>query len=184
MAFASKLSGMLSFASCAALAASVAASGCIATTPVEFSAEENYPPSVVSQPGAEYPLREIGQLNLDDPVPTEEVPLEVVIRDPNVDQTLQYRIFLDSTNPPGSETPIDFGPIDPQGGEVERLLTFNIPYTSLTPGECHKIELVVVGQFFNFVEPRRPTEEGDIDNRTWWIEVIDADNPTIELECQ
>ena len=183
MAFASKISGMLSFASCAALAAAGSAAGCITTNPVEFSAEQNYPPSAISQPGAEYPLREIGQLNLDDPVPSEEVPLEVIIRDPNVDQTLEYRIFLDSTNPPGSETPIDFGTIEPQGGQVDRLATFNIPYTALAPGECHKIELVVVGMFANFVEPRRPVQEGDIDQATWWIKVVDADNP-IAGECR
>ncbi len=184
MAFAFKFLGMLSFASWAALAAGGSAAGCIVTNPVEFSAEQNYPPSAISQPGADYPLREIGQLNLDDPVETEELPLEVIIRDPNVDQTLEYRIFLDSTNPPGSETPIDFGPIEPQGGQVDRLWTFNIPYTALAPGECHKIELVIVGEFRSFVEPRRPVEEGDVDDRVWWIEVVDGDNPTIEVECQ
>jgi hypothetical protein len=160
------------------------ASGCIATDPIEFAEDENLPPSAVSQEGAAYPLREIGQLNLDDPVESQELPLEVIVRDPNIDQTLQYRIFLDSANPPSSnEIPILAGTIEPQG-DVEREITFNVSYDLLTPGVCHKIELTVSGAFFGFVEPRRPAQEGDIDNRTWWIEVTDADNPVIEVECQ
>ena len=74
MTFALKIPGMLSFASCAVLAATVAASGCIATSPVEFSETQNYPPSVVSQETAEYPLREIGRLDLDAAV-GDELPL-------------------------------------------------------------------------------------------------------------
>jgi hypothetical protein len=42
----------------------------------------------------------------------------------------------------------------------------------------------VVGQFLNFVEPRRPVEEGDIDQVTWWVEVTDADNPVIVQACR
>ena len=184
MAFAFNFNGMLSFASCMALAATISAGGCIATTPVEFSEDENFPPSVISQEDSEYPLREVGQLNLDDPVENPEVPLEVIVRDPNVDQTLEYRIFLDSDNPPGTEFPVDDGEIPPEGGFVERFETYTIPYSSLTAGVCHKIELVVVGDFASFVEPRRPVEEGDADNATWWIEVTSADQPTISVECR
>jgi hypothetical protein len=183
MTFASNFSGMLSFASCVALAASLTAGACIATSPVEFSPEENYPPSVISQPNAEYPLREIGQLNLDESLRT-AVPLDVIVRDPNVDQTLEYRIFLNSSTPPGTEFPIDGGTIEPQGGSVDRPTTFNIPHNLLTAGECNKIELVVVGSFAGFVEPRRPAEAGDVDDRVWWIEVVDTDNPVITVECR
>lgn len=186
MTFASNFSGMFSFASClswAALATSVTTTGCVTTTPVEFNAEQNYPPSVVSQPSAEYPLREIGQLNLDESLET-EVPLDTIVRDPNVDQTLEYRIFLNSSTPPGTEFPVDDGTINPQGGSVERPETFTIPHSLLSPGECNKIELIVVGNFLSFVEPRRPEEEGDYDNATWWIEVTDTDNPVITVECR
>jgi len=183
MTFAFNLSGMLSFRSCMALAVSFAAVGCVTTNPIEFSPEENYPPSVVSQANAEYPLREIGQLNLDETLET-EVPLDVIVRDPNVDQTLQYRIFLNSpTPPPSTEIPIDAGTILPQGGAVERFETYNVPHSLLTPGECNKIELIVVGSFFGFIEPRRPLEEGDFDNVTWWIRVTDSDNP-VAGECR
>jgi hypothetical protein len=173
---------MRSFVSCAALASSFAATGCVTTDPITFSPEENYPPSVVSQAAAEYPIRDIGELDLDETLET-EVPLEVVVRDPNVDQTLEYRIFLNSETPPGAEIPIDAGTIAPEGGSVERLETFTVPHSFLAPGECNKIELIVVGNFLSFVEPRRPEQEGDFDGVTWWIRVTDTDNP-VAGECR
>lgn len=183
MTFAFNLTGMFSFASYVVLAASAATAGCVTTNPIEFSPEQNYPPSVISQLTAQYPLRDIGQLNLDESLET-EVPLDTIVRDPNVDQTLEYRIFLNSSTPPGTEFPIDDGTINPQGGSVERPETFNVPHSLLVPGECNKIELIVVGNFLSFVEPRRPEEEGDFDAATWWIEVIDTDNPVITVECR
>lgn len=182
MPFASKIPGMLHFASTTALFASAFGAGCITTNPIDFQPEANFPPSVVSQPLAEFPLNEIGQIDLDEAGETQEMPLEVVIRDPNVGQTLQYRIFLDSPPPPQSEFPIFDGNIDPSGF-VERDQTFPIPFDLLQAGVCHKIELVVVGQFASFVEPRRPVEPGDIDQVTWWVEVTDADFP-IPTRCR
>lgn len=181
MTFASKFAGMLFFASCAAVAALASSGGCIAASTVEFEAAENYPPSVVSEPTAEFPLNRIGQLNLDDPVDSPELPLEVIVRDANLDQTLDYRMFLDS--PPAPEIPFTDGEIPPSGF-IERPAVFFVPYDRLTAGECHRIELVVVGEFDSFVEPRRPAEEGDFDDATWWVEVIDADNPVISENCR
>ena len=185
MAFASKIPAMLFFASCVALAASTPSAGCIATDKIEFVPEENFPPSIISQPNAAFPLNEIGQINLDDPLPPgepAEMPLQVNVRDPNFDQTLQYRIFLDAPPPPGAEVPLQSGVIEPTGF-LDRPRTFTISYDELAPGECHKIELVVVGEFANFVD-RRPVEEGDFDQVTWWVEVINADKPVIEQACR
>jgi len=180
MAFACKFRGMilLFLASCIAVTSSVSSGGCIATSAIDFAPDENFPPSVVSQPLAEFPLDEIGEINLDDPLPPgepAEMPLQVIIRDPNFNQTLEYRIFLDPS-PPQPEIPIDDGSIDPTGS-LERPRTFPISYDSLAAGVCHKIDLVVVGQFASFVEPRRPVEEGDFDQVTWWVQVTDSDNP-------
>ena len=181
MAFASKLTGMLFLASCTALGAS--ASGCIATSTIEFESDENFPPSIISQPLADFPLNEIGQINLDDPVEVPEMLLQVIIRDPNFDQTLEYRIFLDAPPPPAAELQIQEGELDPSGF-LERESEFAIPYDLLEPGICHKIELVVVGRFASNVEKRRPEQEGDIDQATWWVEVTNSDNPVITVECR
>jgi len=145
--------------------------------------EQNYSPSIVSQPGAEYPLNEIGQLDLDDPVGATRVPLEVIIRDSNIEQVLEYRTFLNSPPPPAAEFVLEQGEIDPTGF-VERPVVFAVPADQLDPGICHKIELVVVGEFASLVEPRLPVEEGDIHEVAWWIEVTDADNPIITEPCR
>ena len=181
MAFASKFAGMLSFASCVAALGLASGGGCIATSPVEFDPAQNFPPSVVSEPTAEFPLNRIGQINLDDPVETPEMPLEIIVRDPNFDQTLDYRMFLDS--PPEDDRPFNDGEVPPSGF-LERPTVFFVPYGLLKPGECHRIELVVVGKFDSFVEPRRPAEEGDFDIATWWVRVTDDDNPVIIQECR
>jgi hypothetical protein len=182
MAFASKLHRMLFFASCVALVASASTGGCIATSTIEFEPVQNFPPSIISQPLADFPLNEIGEINLDDPVESPEMPLQVIIRDPNFDQTLDYRIFLDAPPPPAAELRIQEGEIDPTGF-LERPSEFFISYDELDPGECHKIELVVVGKFASNVEQRRPVEPGDIDQATWWVEVTDSDNP-IAVGCR
>jgi len=176
---------MLFFASCVALDVSALSSGCIATSTIEFEPVENFPPSIISQPLADFPLNEIGRINLDPPPPTEptEMPLDVIIRDPNFDQTLEYRIFLDSPEPPAAEFAIQQGDVEPTGF-LERPRTFAISYDELAPGECHKIELVVVGEFASNVEQRRPVEPGDVDQATWWVEVIDANNSVILVECR
>ena len=182
MTFASKLSGMLCLASSTALLAAGVSTGCIATDTIEFVPDQNFPPSIISQALAEFPLNEIGEIDFDVPVESPEMPLQVNIRDPNFDQTLQYRIFLDAPDPPAAEIPIQDGEIDPTGF-VDRLRTFTISYDNLSAGECHKIELLVAGEFASFVEPRRPVEEGDIDGVTWWVRVTDAGQP-IAQECR
>ncbi len=183
MAFALKLSRMLIMAS-TLLLGSAPVVGCIATDTIEFEPTENFPPSVVSQADAQYPLNAIGSLDLDDPPPDQgsELRLETVVRDPNTDQTLQYRIFLDAPEPPASEFPILDDDIPPSGF-VERDVDFSIPFSFLSAGVCHRLELVVVGEFASFIEPRRPVEPGDFDEVTWWVRVTDGDNPET-TECE
>ncbi|MGB5810320.1 MAG: hypothetical protein WBG86_07315 [Polyangiales bacterium] len=159
-------------------------SGCVTTDRIEFQLEESFPPSIVSAADADYPLNQIGALNLDDPVEAPEALLQTVVRDPNFDETLEYRIFLDSFEPPPAvERPIQEGTIGPSGF-LDRFPVFAIPFTRLEAGQCHKIELVVVGTFASgSVEPRRPVIPGDFDQVTWWIRVTDADEP-LATECQ
>jgi len=186
MALASKFLWMVLFASCALVGFSASSSGCIATDRIEFDPPENFPPSIISQLEAEFPLNEIGEIDLDDPLPpgqAAEMPLQVIIRDPNFDQTLEYRIFLDAPPPPAAEFPIQQGPVDPTGF-LERPSAFFIPYEALAPGICHKIELIVAGAFASgSVEPRRPVEPGDFDLATWWVEVTDDDTP-LQQACR
>lgn len=181
MPFASKLSWMSLLTSCGL--AGLLGSGCIATDTIEFEPTENFPPSIVSPTDADFPLNQIGQVNLDDPVEAPEVRLQTIVRDPNFEQTLEFRIFLDSEPPPAAEFAIQQGTIGPNGF-LERAPVFSIPYDILPPGICHKIELVVVGEFASMVEPRRPLDFGDYDEVTWWIEVTDDEFPIITEPCR
>jgi hypothetical protein len=145
----------------------------------EADSEANGPPSIVSQPDAEYPLDQIGQVNLDDLLPSEqELALEVIVRDSDVDQNLEFRVFLDAAG-----FPLDQGDVPPSG-TVERPFVLMVPYDALPPGICHKIEMIVVGEFSSFVDPRLPSEPGDVDQATWWIEVVDDANPVVTQACR
>ncbi len=159
--------------------------GCLTTDKIDFVPEENLPPSIVSAPGAEHPLNEIGALDLDAPIPpgeTADYVLETLIRDANIDQDLEYRLFRDPVS--GLSPPILSGTIDQQDA-FERDFPLPIPYALMgAPGICHRFELFVTGQFKNFVEPMEPEEEGDLDVATWWVRVTDDDTPFIAQECQ
>ncbi|MGB9338881.1 MAG: hypothetical protein WCB63_06575, partial [Polyangiales bacterium] len=73
MAFASKFTGMLCLASYVAVLALASNGGCVAATTIEFESPENFPPSIISEPNAEFPLNRIAHINLDDPVETPEM---------------------------------------------------------------------------------------------------------------
>ncbi len=166
--------------------------GCLTTEKIDFIPEENFPPSIVSAPGAEHPLTEIGALDLDAPIPpggTTDYVLEMIIRDVNVDDTLQYRLFRDPVDP--SSSPILSGEIPPEPSQItgqlltERPFDRPIPFTLMgAPGVCHRFELLVTTEFKNFVEPMEPALEGDLDTATWWVRVTDDDNAFVLQECQ
>lgn len=158
------------------LAACCVLAGCITTGPINFEEEDNVPPCISSSPDASFPLNEIGDLNLDEPSSTQELPLQTIIVEANLEQVVQYRVFLDSPPPPFSDSPILDGNIAPNGF-LAREATFSIPFSVLTPGTCHKVEVLVSGAFSGFVEPRRPLEPGDVHQATWWIRVVDQDQP-------
>ena len=181
MTFASKLRGM-ALSALSAFVWTASLPSCVVTDKIEFELEMPFPPSVVSQPNADNPLNRIARVNLDDPLPpgSDEFDMQVIVRDPNFDQTLQYRIFIDAPPPPAPQPVFEQGEIEPSGF-LERPRDFAVPYENLAPGACHKIELIVVGQFAGIREPELP---GDFDNATWWVEVTDELNPVIEELCQ
>lgn len=181
MTFASKLRGM-ALSALSACVWTAAGSGCVVTDKIEFELEAPFPPSIVSQPNADNPLNQIARVNLDDPLPGAEdaFSLQVIVRDPNFDETLQYRIFIDAPPPPAAQPVFDEGSIEPSGF-LERPQDFAVPFDNLPPGACHKIELLVVGEFDGV---REPAMAGDVDNATWWVEVTDDLNPVIVEVCQ
>ena len=144
---------------------------------------QNDPPTIESQPGTSYPIDKTSVLNLDASSSEQELTLDVVVSDFDVEQQLEFRVFLDSPPPPETVLPSQQGVI-PATGSVERPYELTVPYEALVPGKCHKIELVVVGKFGSSVDPRQPVEPGDIAEAFWWIEVVDDENPVVVEECQ
>ena len=183
MTFASQREGMVSLGLCALCLVVIA--GCIATDRIEFNSDL-FPPSIVSAPDAENPLNRIAQLNIDDPPPgeTEEFLLETIVREPNLEEGLQFRVFFDSPPSPGApEFVIVEGELGPSGF-LERTLDIAIPFTQFEPGACHRIELVVVGEFASGLEHREPVIPGNFDQVTWWVEVSSNDVPPPSGGCQ
>lgn len=172
MPFASNYRWMCLLASCGVLG--LPGSACIATDTIEFDPTENFPPSIISQPEALFPLDEIGLINLDDGT-TDEVLLQTTIRDPNLSGTLQFRLFLNDLG-----TATDEGQIEPSGF-VERDRDFAVPFGSLLPGQCNKIDIVVTSEFAgSAVDPRRPLVPGDFDQAVWWVRATDDASPLVE----
>ncbi|MEM9730260.1 MAG: hypothetical protein AAF997_16895 [Myxococcota bacterium] len=167
---------MCLLASCGFLG--LAGSGCVATDTIEFDPTENFPPSIISQPEALFPLDEIGAVNLDDPPPAQgaEVLLQTTIRDPNIEETLEFRLFVD-------DVAILVGDDIEPSGFVERDRDFAVPFGSLTPGDCHKVDLVVTSEFESVIDLREPLIPGDFDQAVWWIRVTNTEFPEAS-ECQ
>ncbi|MEM8610073.1 MAG: hypothetical protein AAGF92_23475 [Myxococcota bacterium] len=168
---------MCLLASCGFLG--LAVSGCVATDTIDFEPTENFPPSIISQPEALFPLDEIGLVNVDDPPPEQgaEILLQTTVRDPNLENTLQFRLFLND-----ADTTTDEGEIEPSGF-VERDRDFAVPFAQLLANQCNKIDIVVTTEFASTAfDTRQPLIPGDFDQAVWWVRVTDSSAP-VPPEC-
>lgn len=150
---------------------------CLVTDKIELPEEQPFPPSIVSPPDAVgLSLDEIIQLDRDT-APT-ELAIPVIVRDPNVDQELELRFSLDPSDPRSNFDVITQANNNTiiANGTIERSLTLRIPTSRLALG-CRKLELLVSAGFNEF-EPRIM---GDIDQAVWWVRVVDAANPSVDL---
>lgn len=174
----------------AVVAFAVLMGGCLVTDKMEFQAEPSCPPSISSKLGAEHPIESVSIVDRDADVPDAgmgELKFEVVIRDCNTRQDLQWQAFLDYRPEFGGRN-VPFG-----GGTLaeaavdERELTFTLPFSAFgeSVGVCHKVELLVSGRFGFGPNLRDPEEEGDIDIAVWWVGVVDATVTTVDLgQCR
>lgn len=148
--------------------------GCLVTDKVELPEERNFPPSVITLAAEDAPtIDRIVTFDLADGEPQLELP--VVVRDPNVDQSLEYQLWLDFEGNNLSALVSDRDARIAATGTLERSTTLRIPATRLTPApSCHKVELLVTAAFDGGVRFRDPVEPGDISQTVWWIRVIDS----------
>ena len=172
-----------------ALAAALCSmTSCLVTDPVDFPQEENFPPSIVSAARA----REMG-VALDQiirvvvpPDRSGELVIPVEVRDPNVEQDLDYIWLLDfradlSVNVL-NDLEDDSTLFGIENGPEVRDLELNVPLRELgSTGSCHKIELLVSSQFSSVVNPREPEQPGDIAQAVWWVHLTDAENTEVDM---
>lgn len=152
---------------------------CLVTESVPFPDEANVPPSIVSSAGAVNPLDEIVRFDLDSTGPTDggggtqESRFQVQVRDPNVSQSLQAKVFVNSASLLDREIP-------PMGSQLARPFEFTVPASSFSPaGNCYKVELLVSGGFR--FGSRVPIDPADIAQAVWWVRSIDSGHLTVDM---
>lgn len=161
--------------------------GCLITDPIDIPEEENFPPSLISDNTGQNPIDEVVVLELFDPEVT-SLTFDVVVRDPNVDEVLEYQIWVDYQGVAGDLSPLlDFGDIPaPDDASIDRQFEFTIDNLDLfrsPPNSCHKVELRVSGNFKeSALEFRDPAVEGDYDSAVWFIDARtdESGRPTLE----
>jgi hypothetical protein len=167
------------------LTSSMALGGCLALDKVELPEIPDYPPALLDHPDTAYPSSGIIELDFSGPDPMPEtLPLTVVLRDPNIRQSLTYRVFVDGT--PGeprlrvSET-VEVGENDI--AQLDREVTINVPVVYLAPPLCHRIELIVSGEFGNGVDQRQPLRANDFASMVWWVHSTDDVTTNVSLSA-
>jgi hypothetical protein len=159
------------FASIVVVVACLKLGGCLILDRHEASEEPNYPPSIVSAANAEHPLGEIVRLESNSDV-LEEV-FEIVVRDANINQTLDYRVFLDRIPTFPLNGLIEQSTIEPNGS-LDRPSQFTVGRDTLAAKPCTKVEFIVAGEFET--TDNVPIVEGDIASAVWWVTSVETLN--------
>lgn len=156
----------------------VALPGCVVTNDVQFEPPANFPPSIASAPAADHPIGELVLLTGvtaggGDAGGAPDVRFDVVVLDPDVSQTLQYKVYLDydpmAFPPTGPVVSESLAPMT-SGDRTRRAVSFIIPSNRLLPEQqngCHRVELLVSSRFQS--DRRDPVEPGDVAIATWIV---------------
>lgn len=159
----------------AALSLPVTLPACIVPFSTQVDPPDNFPSSIADPLAPPSDYRPIGShidLSAIEPgdagVPS-EIFFEVAVRDPDINQRLQWQVWVNYTG--GSSRALSGElPADPQtdGDRRTRRLPFAIPRASLLALACNRIELQV-SSGFAFADLREPEIEGDLAMATWWV---------------
>lgn len=146
---------------------------CIIPQHVQIDPPDNFPPAVADPLAPPASYQPIGShISLADLEPSDagvptSIPFEVAVRDPDVDQELQYQVWVNYRT--GSASSLR-GRLLPDAvsdtDRTTRLLRFDLPRATLIA--CNRVELRVTTSF-QFEDPREPSVEGDLGSATWWI---------------
>jgi hypothetical protein len=153
--------------------------GCL-TQNVQYEVPRNYPPSIETPDTAQFPLNSVIQIPSELTVAgdggadvSSVIRLQIDVRDPNLEQRLEYRVFVDFD--PAMPRIDAFQPIPPASltatDRLTRRVEILVPVTQLgrsNERRCHRIE-VLVSSAFQSVGLRSPVEPGDLASATWWV---------------
>lgn len=161
---------------------------CLVTDNAQVPEEGNLPPSIVTGETANTMGVGLGQIiQVDrDTFEGSELTIPVIVRDPNLDQTLEYNAYV---NFEGSLSALVAGGDIPPSGEacdqeqcLERFFDLQVPITELEAGDCHKIELLVSSRFQREGAFRQSVEPTDNARAVWWVRSIgDGAASTVEM---
>jgi hypothetical protein len=154
------------------VAAAVTLPGCLITQPVHFDPPANSPPAIYDSPTSMRPISEIARVTSTTPTldagVMPSIAFEVVVADPDVGQTLQGVVEIDSN--PATDTPLTILPSTASTGRERRTVQFSVGTAAfeVTPLACHRVDLFVSGGFSGALH--QPIEVNDLARATWWVQ--------------
>lgn len=146
------------------------------TQNVQYENPRNYPPSIETPDTAQFPLNQIIQLPGDLEVEGDggvttlmSIPFVFDVRDPNLDQRLEFRVFVDYVaGMTGQADAVAIVPVSPTAADrLTRRVEYSLPIGFVSSPGCHRVEVLVSGSFP--AGGRRPLDEGDLATATWWV---------------
>lgn len=166
-----------------ALLLSLVLMSCLVVDDAQIPEEGNLPPSIVTGETARtmgVGLGQIIQIDLAEFEGGSELSIPVVVRDPNLEQALEYNAYVDfeSENDIGA---LVAGGTIPANGELERPFVLQVPITELPTG-CRRIELLVSSRFLRESAFRTPADPVDIARAVWWVRSKDETDPVVDMD--
>lgn len=171
----------------------IALSGCI-TQDLRFVPPTNFPPSIEVPVGGAYPLDEVIQIRADqlggggDAGPINTLVFDLEVRDPDVDQELQYLVYIDYQrgitlfpNVTGFVQPAPASQTN-RRARMQRLLIPVRDSLLREPG-CHRIEVLMAERFRieDGVPTRDPIVSGDLGTATWWVATQATEGDAVDM---
>jgi hypothetical protein len=159
------------------VAALPAVPGCLIPQHVQVDPPGNFPPAItdlIARPATYHPIGshiDRSDLETGDAGVATELTLEVLVRDPDVDQQLAYQVWINYPVPPNSATgntrlvPDEAGDSD----RATRNLRVSLSLADIPTTGCARVELFVTSEFDPFSRDREPVTDGDLATATWWV---------------
>ena len=161
--------------------------GCVVTDTIQIEPVPNSPPALY-QPaglGPDQPSFEsIYVIDLDS-TPFSQLELRAFVRDADVDQDLEWQLFLDFDSLDPTPNPaIDGDALEAFGSEVRADLDgapIPVLVSQLGGPGCHKLELRVSSDWVPAFPRYLPRDPEDLAVMVFWVAVTDAANPIVDM---